>query len=46
LCTVRHEAFEVGLGDSMAGHDMVEVMPKNNLMSLNWKSQQAMVMTR
>jgi hypothetical protein len=30
LDTVGHEAFEVGLGDSMAGHDVVEV---NNLRS-------------
>ena len=31
LGTVRHEAFEVGLGDSMASHDVVEVMPEKNL---------------
>jgi hypothetical protein len=31
LCTIGHEAFEVGLGDSMAGHEVVEVMPKKNL---------------
>ena len=31
LGTVCHEAFEVGLGDSMAGHDVVEVMPEKNL---------------
>jgi hypothetical protein len=31
LCNVRHEAFEMGLGDSIAGHDVVEVMPEKNL---------------
>jgi hypothetical protein len=31
LRTVRHETFEVGLGDSMVGHDVVEVMPEKNL---------------
>jgi hypothetical protein len=31
LCTVDHEAFDVGLGDSMAGYDVVEVMPNKNL---------------
>ena len=28
LRIVGHEAFEVGLGDPMASHDVVEVMPK------------------
>ena len=31
LCTVYHEAFEVGLGDSMAGLDVVEVVPEKHL---------------
>jgi hypothetical protein len=28
LSTVGHEAFEVGLGDSMEGHEVVEIMAK------------------
>jgi hypothetical protein len=31
LRTVHHEAFEVSLGDAMASHDVVEVMPEKNL---------------
>ena len=31
LCTVRHEAFEVMLGNSMPSHDVVEVMLENHL---------------
>jgi hypothetical protein len=31
LCSVCHEAFEVGLGNFMAGHNVVEVMPEKNL---------------
>lgn len=31
LCIVRHEAFEMRLGDSMPSFDVVEVMPKKHL---------------
>ena len=31
LCIVRHEAFEVRMWDTMASHDVVEVLPKENL---------------
>ena len=31
LCTVHHEVFEVRFGDSMAGNDVVDVMPKKTL---------------
>jgi hypothetical protein len=31
LCIVCHEAFEMRLGDSMAKHDVVEVMLEKNL---------------
>jgi hypothetical protein len=41
LCVVRHKAFEVGFGYSMAGHHMI-MLEKN----LDWKSHQSMVMTR
>jgi hypothetical protein len=31
LYSVRHEAFEVRLLDSMSSHDVVEVMPEKHL---------------
>ena len=31
LSIVCHEAFKVKLGNSMAGHDVVEVMPEKHL---------------
>ena len=30
-CTIRQKTFKVRLDDSMPGHDVVEVMPENNL---------------
>jgi hypothetical protein len=31
LCTIRHEAFEMRLGDFIPSHDVVEVMPGKHL---------------
>jgi hypothetical protein len=31
LRTVSHESFEVGLGNSMPSHDVVEVVPEQHL---------------
>ena len=48
LRIVRHEAFEVRLGDSIACHDVVEVMPKKHLriLVLGLEVAASMVMTR
>jgi hypothetical protein len=48
LGTVRHEAFQVGFGDSMAAMTWLRLCQKTTRASLSsdWKSQQAMVMTR
>ena len=37
MCTIPHEFFKLGIGDSMSSYDVIEIFPKNHMSILVFK---------